>query len=123
MPYTATHKYARISPRKVQHLADLVRGKFADEALDILRFQPHRGARMLEKVIKSALGNAEHQQAPGVDDLVVVDARIDGGPMFKRYQPRARGMAYEIKKRMSHIKVSLDTVVAAEAAESQAAAE
>jgi len=78
---------------------------------------------MLEKVIKSALGNAEHQQAPGVDDLVVVDARIDGGPMFKRYQPRARGMAYEIKKRMSHIKVSLDTVVAAEAAESQAAAE
>ncbi len=112
MPYTATHKYARISPRKVRHLADLVRGKFADEALDILRFQPHRGARMLEKVIKSALGNAEHQQAPGVDDLVVVDARIDGGPMFKRYQPRARGMAYEIKKRMSHIKVSLDTVVA-----------
>ena len=66
MAYTATHKYARISARKVRHLASLVRGKFADEALDILRFQPHRGARMLEKVIKSALGNAEHQQAPGV---------------------------------------------------------
>lgn len=123
MPYSATHKYARISPRKVRHLADLIRGKFADEALDILRFQPHRGARMLEKVIKSALGNAEHQQAPGVDDLVVIDARIDGGPMFKRYQPRARGMAYEIKKRMSHIKVSLDTVVATEADEPQAAGE
>ena len=115
MPYIATHKFARISPRKVRHLADLVRGKFADEALDILRFQPHRGARMLEKVIKSALGNAEHQQAPGVDDLVVVDARVDGGPMFKRFQPRARGMAYEIKKRMSHIKVALDNVVAAPA--------
>ena len=57
MPYTATHKYARISPRKVRHLANLVRGKFADEALDILRFQPHRGARMLETVIKSAIGN------------------------------------------------------------------
>jgi large subunit ribosomal protein L22 len=123
MPYTATHKYARISPRKVRHLADLVRGKFADEALDILRFQPHRGARMLEKVIKSALGNAEHQQAPGVDDLVVVDARIDGGPMFKRYQPRARGMAYEIKKRMSHIKVSLDTVVAPESDAARSEAE
>jgi large subunit ribosomal protein L22 len=68
---------------------------------------------MLEKVIKSALGNAEHQQAPGVDDLVVIDARVDGGPMFKRFQPRARGMAYEIKKRMSHIKVSLDTVAVA----------
>jgi large subunit ribosomal protein L22 len=110
MPYTATHKYARISPRKVRALADLVRGKFADEALDILRFQPHRGARMLEKVIKSALGNAEHQQASGVDDLVVVDARIDQGPMFKRIRPRARGMAFGIKRRMSHIKVSLDAV-------------
>ena len=88
MAYTATHKYARISPRKVRALADLVRGKFADEALDILRFQPHRGARMLEKVIK-------------------------GGPMFKRIRPRARGMAFGIKRRMSHIKVSLDTVVTA----------
>lgn len=53
MPYTATHKYASISPRKVRHLANLVRGKFADEALDILKFQPHRGARMLEKVIEN----------------------------------------------------------------------
>jgi large subunit ribosomal protein L22 len=110
MPYTATHKYARISARKVRALADLVRGKFADEALDILRFQPHRGARMLEKVIKSALGNAEHQQATGVDDLVVVDARVDGGPMFKRIRPRARGMAFGIKRRMSHIRVALDSV-------------
>jgi large subunit ribosomal protein L22 len=94
----------------VRALADLVRGKFADDALDILRFQPHRGARMLEKVIKSALGNAEHEQATGVDDLVVVDARVDEGPMFKRIRPRARGMAFGIKRRMSHIKVSLDAV-------------
>lgn len=111
MPYTATHRYARISARKVRHLADLVRGKFADEALEVLRFQPHRGARMLEKVIKSALGNAEHQQAPGIDDLVVVDARVDGGPMFKRIRPRSRGQAFGIKRRMSHIKVALDNVV------------
>ena len=82
MPYTAIHKYASISPRKVRALANLVRGKFADEALDILRYQPHRGARMLEKVIKSALGNAENRQAPALDDLVVVDARIDAGTMF-----------------------------------------
>lgn len=108
MAYTAIHKFARISPRKVRALADLVRGKFADEALDILRFQPHRGARMLEKVIKSALGNAEHRQAPSVDDLVVVDARVDGGPMFKRIRPRARGMAFGVKRRMSHIKVALE---------------
>ena len=116
MPYTAMHKYARISPRKVRALADLVRGKFADEALDILRFQPHRGARMLAKVIKSALGNAEHQQASGIDDLVVVDARIDPGPMFKRIRPRARGMAFGIKRRMSHIKVALDAPAAGDGA-------
>jgi large subunit ribosomal protein L22 len=122
MPYTAIHRFARISPRKVRALADLVRGKFADEALDILRFQPHRGARMLEKVIKSALGNAEHQQAAGVDDLVVVDARVDGGPMFKRIRPRARGMAFGIKRRMSHIRVALDAV-AVEAAGSGEGAE
>ena len=78
MAYTATHKYARISARKVRHLASLVRGKFADEALDILRFQPHRGARMLEKVIKSALGNAEHQQAPGVCLLYTSPSPRDG---------------------------------------------
>jgi large subunit ribosomal protein L22 len=115
MPYTAIHKYARISPRKVRHLANLVRGKFADEALDILRFQPHRGARMLEKVIKSALGNAEHKQAAGLDDLVVIDARIDPGPMIKRIRPRARGMAFGVKRRMSHIKVALDAKVVAAA--------
>ena len=59
MAYHAIHRYARISARKVRPLADLVRGKFADEALDILRYQPQRGARMLEKVIRSALGNAQ----------------------------------------------------------------
>ena len=115
MAYKASHKYARISARKVRALADLVRGKFADEALDILRFQPHRGARMLEKGIRSAPGNAEQQQASGLDDLVVVDARIDEGPMFKRIRPRARGMAFGIKRRMSHIKVALDTVAVAAA--------
>ena len=54
MAYEATHRYAKISPRKVRPLADLIRGKFADEALEILRFQPHRGARLLEKVLHSA---------------------------------------------------------------------
>jgi len=107
--HTATQKYARISARKVRALADLVRGKFADEALDILRFQPHRGARMLEKVIKSALGNAEHAQAHG--RRRPRGGRCRGwtsGPMFKRIRPRARGMAFGIKRRMSHIKVALD---------------
>jgi large subunit ribosomal protein L22 len=108
MAYDASHRYARISASKVRPLADLVRGKHADEALDILRYMPQRGARLLEKVIKSALGNAEDRRAPSVGDLVVVDARVDEGPMFKRIRPRARGMAFGIKRRMAHIRVSLD---------------
>lgn len=110
MAYEATYRFARISAQKVRPLANMIRGKHADEALDILRYQPHRGARMLEKVLKSALGNAEDRRAPNLGELVVVDARADGGPMFKRIRPRARGMAFVIKKRMSHIRVALDTI-------------
>jgi large subunit ribosomal protein L22 len=77
MPFRASHRFARISARKVRPLADMIRGKFADEALDILKYQPQRGARMLEKVLKSALGNAEDRRAPNVSQLVVVDARVD----------------------------------------------
>ena len=113
MAFRASHRNARISPRKVRPLADLIRGKFADEALDILRYQPQRGARMLEKVLRSALGNAQDpDQNSGdtvrTDRLVVIDARVDGGPMFKRIRPRARGMAFMIKKRSSHIHVALE---------------
>jgi large subunit ribosomal protein L22 len=108
MAYKATHRFARISARKVRPLADLVRGKYADEALELLRYMPHRGARMLEKVIKSAIGNAEDRRASDIGDLVVSDCRIDGGPMFKRIRPRARGMAFMIRKRFSHISVELE---------------
>ena len=115
MPYPSTHRYARISPRKVRPLADMIRGKFADEALDILQYQPNRGARMLEKVLRSALGNAQDpDQNPGrtvrIDRLVVTDARVDGGPTFKRIRPRARGMAFWVIKRMSHIHVALEDI-------------
>ena len=108
----AVYRHARISPRKVRQLADLVRNKYADEALDILKYQPHRGARMLEKVINSAVGNAQNPEQNGgrshpIDTLVLRDVRIDGGPMLKRIQPRARGMAFTILKRMSHITVGL----------------
>ena len=115
MSFESTHRYARISPRKVRPLADLVRGKFVDEALDILRFQPQRGARMLEKVIRTALANAQDpDQNPGrivsERDLFISEACVDGGPMFKRVRPRARGMAFIIKKRMSHIRVRIEEV-------------
>jgi large subunit ribosomal protein L22 len=113
MAFVATHRHARISPRKVRHLADLIRGKFVDEAFEILKFQPQRGARMLEKVLRSAVGNAQDpEQNPGQvvreDRLVVTVAMVDQGPMFKRIRPRARGMAFMIKKRMSHIHVTVE---------------
>ena len=108
MSYQAIHRFARISARKVRPLADMIRGKRADEALNILRYQPQRGARLLEKVIKSALGNAEDRRARNIQQLRVVDARVDGGPMFKRMRPRARGMAHIIKKRTSHIRIELE---------------
>jgi large subunit ribosomal protein L22 len=107
MAYEAVHRFAKISPRKVRPLADLIRGKLADEALDVLRYQPQRGARLLEKVLRSALANAEDQRAPHLNSLLVLDVRVDQGPMFKRMRPRARGMATIVKKRMSHIYVAL----------------
>ncbi len=96
-------------------MANLVRGKFVDEALDILKYQPHRGARMLERVIRTALANAQDpDQNPGrivsERDLFVSEACIDGGPMFKRVRPGPRGMSYLIKKRMAHIRVKLEEV-------------
>ena len=113
MSFNASHKYARISPRKVRLIADMVRGKFVDEALDILRYQPQRGARLIEKVIESARGNAldpDQQKGKTVNAamLVIEQAHVDGGPIMKRIQPRARGMAFQIKKRTAHIRVAVD---------------
>jgi len=108
MAYEAVHRFARISPQKVRPLADMIRGLSADEALNVLRYQPQRGARMLEKVLRSALANAEDRRAPNLRTLMVTDVRVDGGSMFRRLRPRARGMAAIIKKRMSHIHVTLE---------------
>jgi large subunit ribosomal protein L22 len=105
--YKATHRFARISVRKVRPLLDLIRGKYADDALDILKYMPHRGARLVEQVLKSAMANAEDKGVRNAGDLVVRDARGEGGPMFKRLMPRARGMAYLIRRRSAHIAVGL----------------
>jgi large subunit ribosomal protein L22 len=113
--FKASHRFARMSARKIRPVANLVRGKFVDEALDILRYQPQRGARLIEKVIKSAVANAQDsEQNPGkmvaIHDLLLSDIRIDGAPMYKRIQPRARGVAMLIKKRMSHISVKVTEI-------------
>ncbi len=105
--YIAKHRFARISVRKLHPILDLIRGRYADDAVDTLRYLPHRGARMIEKVLKSAMANAEDKGIRNAGDLVVVDARGDGGPMFKRLMPRARGMAYMIRRRSAHISIGL----------------
>ncbi len=107
MEYKAIHRYADMSPRKVRPFATLIRGRSADEAMELLRFLPNKSARLLEAVLKSALGNAEDRGARDIEDLVVVESRVDGAPMMKRIQPRARGTAYPIKRRYSHIHVTL----------------
>jgi large subunit ribosomal protein L22 len=105
--YRASHRFARISVRKLRPILNLIRGKYADDAVDILKYLPHRGARMIEKVLKSAMANAEDRGVRNVGDMIVYDARGDGGPMFKRLMPRARGMAYMIRRRSAHILIAL----------------
>ena len=107
MEYEAHHRYADMSARKIRPFATLIRGRRADEALEALRFFPNKSARLLEQVLKSALGNAEDRGARDIDDLLVSESRVDGGPMVKRIQPRARGSAYTIKRRWSHIHIKL----------------
>ena len=104
----ASHKFARISATKVRPFAELIRGRTAQDGLDILRYYPNRGARMLERVLRSAMANAEDRGARNVERLRIIEARVDGGPMAKRIRPRARGMAFLIRKRFSHIHVGLD---------------
>ena len=112
MAYTSKHRFARIAATKVRPFTDLIRGRQAGEALELLKYEPNRGARMLEKVLKSAMANAEDQGARNVDHMRIVDARADNGPMFKRIMPRARGMAYIIRRRFAHIAVAIDAPVA-----------
>jgi large subunit ribosomal protein L22 len=105
--YRASHRHADMSARKIRPFAALIRGRPADEALELLRFLPNKSARLLENVLKSALGNAEDRGARDIEDLWVVESRVDGGPIMKRIMPRARGTAYPIKRRYSHIHITL----------------
>ncbi len=103
--YSAKLRYAQMSAQKIRPLADLVRGKFADEALELLSCYPNRGARLVEQVIRSAVANAEDRKASNVSDLEVLEVRVDGGPVIKRFRPKSRGSSSVILKRLSHITV------------------
>lgn len=105
----AVAKYIRIAPRKVRLVVDLIRGKGVQEALAILKFTPRGASPVVEKVVRSAVANAENNHNMDSDRLYVKEAFVDQGPTLKRFHPRAQGRAYTIFKRTSHI-----TVVVAE---------
>ena len=103
----ATLKFARISSRKVKIVADLIRGKDVDEALAIVKFTPKASSEIIEKLLKSAIANAENNHGMKSNNLYVAEIYANQGPTMKRILPRAKGSADRIRKRTSHIKVVL----------------
>ncbi len=103
----ATARYVRISPYKARQVADLIRGKDLEDARYITGFSARGAARVVGKVLESAVANAENNQGLRADDLVVVNCYVDEGPTLKRWRPCARGRATRIRKRTSHITVVL----------------
>jgi large subunit ribosomal protein L22 len=105
---TATHKYARIAPRKARLVMDLIRGRKVDDAMSLLQFSKKRAAVMISKVVKSAVANYNEQTVENTGgELMIAEARVDAGPVIKRFQPKDRGKAYNIMKRTSHLVVTV----------------
>ncbi|SDK43471.1 50S ribosomal protein L22 [Lacicoccus qingdaonensis] len=111
MQAKAVAKTVRIAPRKVRLVLDLIRGKEVGEAMSILQLTNKRASPVVEKLIKSAVANAEHNYDMDVDHLIVSEAFADEGPTLKRFRPRAQGRATRINKRTSHV-----TIIVAEPA-------
>ena len=99
MEAKAIAKYVRISPRKMRFICDMVRGRSVDEALSILKFTPNKGAKILEKVVKSAAANAENNFDMNRDNLFISEVYSNQGPTLKRWRPRSKGRAFKILKR------------------------
>jgi large subunit ribosomal protein L22 len=106
----AAAKWVRISPRKARLVVEHIRGRSVPEARTVLAFTPRAAAREVEKLLRSAVANAEANHNLIGDDLVVSAAYVDGGPMFKRWRARARGRAARIRKRTCHITLKLSPV-------------
>ena len=112
MEATATLRYLKMSPQKVRLVADLVRGKKVDEALNILRFTRKSCAKDLEKLVRSAVANAENKETGAdIDELVVSKIYVNEGPREKRVQPAPMGRAYRIQKRKAHVTVHVSDEV------------
>lgn len=107
MEWNSTMKYARISAQKARLVADLVRGKKVDEALNMLRFTPKKAAELIKKTLDSAVSNASQSSGVDEDRLYVKSITVDEGPTAKRWRARAMGRATRIRKRTSHIHVAV----------------
>lgn len=105
MDVKASGKYMRISPQKVRQVVGTVKGKPVESGMNMLKFMPQKAAQMVEKVVRSAVANADQNPDIDVDALVIKNIIVDEGPMLKRFRPRARGRATRILKRTSHITV------------------
>jgi len=101
-------RYCRISPQKARLIADIVRGVRVEIAINKLKFMPQKGAKIIGKVIESAVANAKQVETMDIDTLYIKKIFIDGGPMLKRIMPRAMGRANRIIKRSSHISIIVD---------------
>ncbi|MBI4827054.1 MAG: 50S ribosomal protein L22 [Nitrospirae bacterium] len=108
MESKALLRYARISPRKVRRVTDLIKGKTAGDALVSLKFLPHSPARIVSKILRSAVANAEQKKVADPESMRVAKVFIDQGPVMKRMMPRAMGRADVIRKRSSHITLILE---------------
>ena len=107
MPWTAKHRFARISPRKARLVADLIRGRHADDAMNVLAFTRKRASGLVRNVLRSAIANADEQEAE-VNALYVQEVRIDEGPCIKRWRPKDRGRAHPYVHQTSHIVVTVE---------------
>ncbi|HET8551714.1 MAG TPA: 50S ribosomal protein L22 [Gammaproteobacteria bacterium] len=107
MQVAAKHRFARISAQKARLVADQVRGKPVEQALQTLTFSPKAAAVLVRKVLESAIANAEHNEGADIDELKVARIQVDEGPTMKRFRARAKGRGNQILKRTSHITVTV----------------
>lgn len=107
MAWVAKHRFARIAPRKVRGVANMIRRRELQDALNILKLTHNRAAGFVEKVLASAAANANEQEAD-MNALYIADVRVEEGPTLKRFRPKDRGRAHGILKRTSHISVALE---------------
>ena len=107
MEIAAKLKGAQLSAQKARLVADQIRGKGVEEALDILAYSPKKGAAIVKKILNSAIANAEHNEGADVDELIVSTIFVDEGTTMKRLRPRAKGRADRILKRSCHITVKV----------------